>query len=62
MRNGVARVRLTSLDAPPPTIRSEPSSWRRVRVRRRSHHQARSRGSRSRRVGANPVGIPQGRS
>ncbi len=26
MRKGVARVRLTSLDAPPPTIRSEPSS------------------------------------
>jgi rare lipoprotein A len=37
---GVARVRLTSLDVPPPTIRSEHSSWsRRVRVRRRIHHQ-----------------------
>ncbi len=37
---GVARVRLTSLDEPPPSIRSEHRSWsRRVRVRRRIHHQ-----------------------
>jgi rare lipoprotein A (peptidoglycan hydrolase) len=42
-RKGVARVRLTSFDEPRQTIRSEHSSWRRVRVRRRTHHQARSR-------------------
>jgi rare lipoprotein A (peptidoglycan hydrolase) len=39
MRTGVARVRLTSFDEPPPTIRSTHSSWSRVRVRRRIHHQ-----------------------
>jgi rare lipoprotein A (peptidoglycan hydrolase) len=65
-RKGVARVRLTSLDEPPPTIRGEHRSWsRRVRVRRRTHHRARSRalyGSRSRPIGANPAASPPGRS
>jgi rare lipoprotein A (peptidoglycan hydrolase) len=41
---GVARVRLTSLDEPPLTIRSKHSSWSRsVSVRKRTHHQVRSR-------------------
>jgi rare lipoprotein A len=55
---GVARVRLTSLDEGPPAMRSEPASWSgRVKVRHRTY-QARSRvpyGSRSRRLIANPV-------
>src|SRR6266851_2820493 len=43
---GVARVRLTSLDEPPPSIRSEHRSWsRRVRVRR-VHHRVRNRAPR----------------
>ncbi len=57
---GVARVRLTSLDESPPAMRSEPIAWSgRVRVRRRTYYQARSRapyGSRSRRIVGNPVG------
>jgi rare lipoprotein A (peptidoglycan hydrolase) len=44
IHKGVARVRLTSLDEPPPAIRSgHSSSSRRVRVRRRTHQQLRSR-------------------
>jgi rare lipoprotein A len=44
IHKGVARVRLTSLDEPPPAIRSRhSSSSRRVRVRRRTHPQLRSR-------------------
>jgi rare lipoprotein A (peptidoglycan hydrolase) len=44
IHKGVARVRLTSLDEPPSAIRSgHSSSSRRVRVRRRTHHQLRSR-------------------
>jgi rare lipoprotein A (peptidoglycan hydrolase) len=44
MRTGVARVRLTSLDEPTPTVRSEHRSWsRRVRVRSRKHQQVRGR-------------------
>ncbi len=43
MHTGVARVRLTSFDEPPKTIRSKHSSWSRVRVRRRIHHQVGSK-------------------
>jgi rare lipoprotein A len=55
-RKGVARVRLTSLDEPSPTIRSKHTSRsRRVRVRRRPHHHVRSRPLTARAIGANPA-------
>jgi rare lipoprotein A len=59
-REGVARVRLTSLDERGRTVRSDPPLWSgRVRLRRRADERARRRtryGSRSRRIVADPVG------
>ncbi len=59
-REGVARVRLTSLDERRRTTRSDPASWSgRVRLRPPAYERARRRtryGSRSRRIVANPVG------